>query len=120
MDLFNEAAAAFNNSKGFIKNRIEEKSSIEWMGVVARVSDLEPVSLIERSDGLLGLAFKYNESVTEANFSADVFGNEFVSGSRYWGTDILFGVYDQHGKVFQSDMKSLEDLCSFLGAKGVK
>jgi hypothetical protein len=120
MNLFSEAAAAFNNSKGFIKNHIEEKSSIEWMGVVACVSDLEPVSLIERSDGLLGLAFKYKESVTEANFSSDVFGNEFVSGSRFWGTDILFGVYDQHGKVFQTNMTSLEDLCSFLGAEGVK
>ena len=120
MDLFNEAAAAFNNSKGFIKRHIEEKSSIEFMGVVAQVSDLEPVALIERSDGLLGLAFKYNESVTEANFSSDVFGNEFVTGSRFWGTDTLFGVYDQQGKVFQTNMTSFEGLCKFLGAKGVK
>ena len=120
MNLFIEASAAFNNSKGFIKSHIEEKSSIEWLGVVARVSDLEPVSLIKREDGLLGLAFKYKESVTEANFKADVFGNEFVCGSRNRGTDTLFGVYDQQGKVFQTNMTSLEDLCSFLGAKGVK
>ena len=119
MDLFNEAVEAFNNSKDFIKRNIEMKGSIEWMGVMASVSDLEPVSLIERSDGLLGLAFKYKESVTEAHFSADVFGNEFVSGCRYWGTDILFGVYDQQGRVFQTEMKTFEDLCSFLDARGV-
>ena len=64
MDLFNEAAAAFNNSKGFIKNHIEEKSSIEWMGVVARVSDLEPVSLIERSDGrIIRSSFCHGEAI---------------------------------------------------------
>ena len=120
MNLFIEASEAFNNSKVFIKNHIEEKSSIEWMGVIARISDLEPVSLIKREDGLLGLAFKYKESVTEANFKSDVFGNEFICGSRNWGTDTLFGVYDQQGKVFQTDMTSLEALCSFLGAKGVK
>jgi len=121
MDLFNEAAEAFVSSKDFVKYRIEEESSIEWMGVAAYVSDLEPVSLIERDDGLFGLAFKYKETITEAHFTTDVHDNERVNPSqlRYYPSDILYGVYDQQGNVFAAKQKDFESLCSSLNARGV-
>lgn len=121
MDLFTEAVEAFNSSKDFIKSYIEEESSIEWMGVAACVSSLEPVSLIERDDGLCGLAFRYKETITEDHFSTDVQGNESVDLSRlrYYPADILYGVYDQQGNVFMSNQKDFESLCSSLNARGV-
>jgi|11_taG_2_1085331.scaffolds.fasta_scaffold00739_6 hypothetical protein len=121
MDLFNEAAEAFDSSRDFVKYHIEEESSIEWMGVAACVSGLEPVSLIERDDGLLGLAFRYKETITEAHFSTDVHGNERVNPGqlRYYPSDILYGVYDQQGNVFTTKKKDFESLCSSLNARGV-
>ena len=121
MDLFNEAAGAFERSKDFVKYHIEEESAIEWMGVAACVSGLEPVSLIERDDGLLGLAFRYKEVITEAHFTTDMCGNERVNPSllRHYPSDILYGVYDQQGNVFTSSQKDFESLCSSLNARGV-
>lgn len=119
MDLFTEASNSFNNNKDAVKQSIEEKSSITWMGIITHASELEPVSIIKRNDGLIGLAFKYKELVEECDFSSNRHGEDVLNGmSRFYPSEILYGVYDQNGSVHLSKSRpsSIQSLCSDVNA----
>lgn len=125
MNLFEEAVNAFNSSKDNIKEHIENKLSIPWMAVTAYASDLEPVSLIKKEDGEIGLAFKFKETCSEGHFSVDHHGNEgneFVTMERFYPVHESYGVYDQQGNVHLTGnyvVETLDDLCLHFQAEKV-
>ena len=119
MDLFTEASNSFNNNKDAVKQSIEEKSSITWMGIVTHASQLEPVSIIKRNDGLIGLAFKYEELVEECDFSSNRHGEDVLNGmSRFYPAETLYAIYDQDGNVHLSKSRpsSIQRLCLDVNA----
>ncbi len=120
MNLFEEAVNAFNSSKNNIKEHIENKLSIPWMAVTAYASDLEPVSLIKKENGEIGLAFRFKETCSEGHFSADYHGNEFVTMERFYPVNEAYGVYDQQGNVHLTGncvVETLDDLCLHFQAE---